>query len=200
MEPRHLPLLMMLLFLAFVVLARVGIQFALVGDSGIRSGHKLRTSWEISISYLMFGTVVVQLVLSWLYAETLIRPHIELGSASTWIGVMLCIIGIISASYCQFAMGKNWRMGVDPDEKTELITSGIYSKIRNPIYTACMVYGLGLLVLAPNVLMLITGLVGFYAVKAYVRDIEEPYLIGLHGEEYVRYMESTGSFLPNFGK
>ncbi len=198
MEPRHLPLFMMVLFLAFVVLARVGMQFALVGDSGIRSGGKLKTTREISISYLMFGTVVVQLVLSWLYAVTLIGPHVELGSASTWIGVMLCISGILFVSYCQFAMGKSWRMGVDPDEKTELITSGIYSKIRNPIYTACMVYGLGLLVLAPNFLMLMAGLVGFYAVKAYVRYIEEPYLIGLHGEKYMRYMERTGSFLPRF--
>ena len=196
MEPRHLPLFMMVLFLAFVVLARVGMQFALVGDSGIRSGGKLKTTREISISYLMFGTVVVQLVLSWLYAVTLIGPQLELGSASTGIGVMLCISGILFASYCQFAMGKNWRMGVDPDEKTELITSGIYSKIRNPIYTACMVYGLGLLILAPNVLMLVTGIVGFFAVKAYVRSIEEPYLLVLHGEKYLRYMESTGSFLP----
>ncbi len=198
MESRHLPLFMMVLFLAIVVLARVGMQFALVGDSGIRSGGKLNTTREISISYLMFGTVVVQLVLSVLYALALIGPHVELGSASTGIGVMLCIGGILFASYCQFAMGNNWRMGMDPDEKTELITSGIYSKIRNPIYTACMVYGLGLLVLAPNVLMLMAGLVGFYAVKAYVRLIEEPYLIGLHGEKYFRYMERTGSFLPRF--
>ena len=198
MEPRHLPLIMMLLFLAFVVLARVGIQFALVGNSGIRSGGKLNTSWEISISYLMFGTLVVQVVLSCLYAVTLIGPHIELGSVSKWIGIMLCLSGIMFASYCQFAMGKNWRMGVDPDEKTELITSGIYSKIRNPIYTACMVHGLGLLALAPNVLVLVNGLVGFFAVNAYVRHVEEPYLIRIHGEKYLRYTESTGSFLPRF--
>jgi len=114
MEPRHLPLLMMLLFLAFVVLARVGIQFALVGDSGIRSGHKLRTSWEISISYLMFGTVVVQLVLSWLYAETLIRQHIELGSASTWIGVMLCIIGMHIRQLLSVRYGKKLENGCRP--------------------------------------------------------------------------------------
>ena len=93
-------------------------------------------------------------------------------------------------------MGKDWRIGVDPDEETELITTGIYSKIRNPIYTACIVHGLGLLVLAPNAMVLVTGLVGFYSIHAYVRQIEEPYLIRLHGEKYVQYRESTGSFLP----
>lgn len=196
MNSIHLPLIMMTLFLTLVVFARVGIQYFSVGDSGIRPGSKLKTKREILISYAMFGTLVVQLVLSWLYVVGLIGPQVELGSAGTWIGVVLCVIGIVSASYCQFAMGKNWRIGVDPDEKTELVTTGIYSKIRNPIYTACMIFGLGLLVLAPNAYMLITGLVGFFAVQAYVRRIEEPYLIGLHGEEYLRYMESTGSFLP----
>jgi protein-S-isoprenylcysteine O-methyltransferase Ste14 len=30
-------------------------------------------------------------------------------------------------------MGKNWRIGVDPDEEAELVTSGVYSKIRYDI-------------------------------------------------------------------
>ena len=76
-------------------------------------------------------------------------------------------------------MGKNWRIGVDPEEQTELVTDGIYSKIRNPIYTACIVHGVGLLVLAPNAMVLVIGLIGFYAINAYVRHIEEPYLTKL---------------------
>lgn len=196
MEPRYLPLLMMVMFVVVVIVGRVGVQLTSVGDSGIRSAAKLKTTRQIFISCLMFGTLVVQLLLAWLYAVALIEPQIELGYANTWVGLALCCSGILFASYSQFAMGKNWRIGVDPDEDTELVTTGIYSKIRNPIYTACIVHGLGLLVLAPNALVLVTGLVGFYAISTYVRDIEEPYLVKLHGEKYVQYMENTGSFLP----
>lgn len=196
MELKHLPLLMMVMFVVVVIVGRVGVQLSSVGDSGIRSASRLKSSKEIFISSLMFGTLVVQLLLAWLYAATIIEPHIETGKASTWVGLVLCFCGILFASYSQFAMGKDWRIGVDPEEKTELITTGIYSKVRNPIYTACIVHGLGLLVLAPNAMVLVTGLVGFYSIRAYVRQIEEPYLMELHGEKYVQYKESTGSFLP----
>ena len=187
---------MMVMFVVVVIVGRVGVQLTSVGDSGIRSAAKLKTTRQIFISCLMFGTLVVQLLLAWLYAVALIEPQIELGYANTWVGLALCCSGILFASYSQFAMGKNWRIGVDPDEDTELVTTGIYSKIRNPIYTACIVHGLGLLFLAPNALVLVTGLVGFYAISTYVRDIEEPYLNNLHGEKYARYMQSTGSYLP----
>ena len=93
-------------------------------------------------------------------------------------------------------MGKQWRIGVDPNEKTELVTAGIYAKIRNPIYTGCIVFGTGLILLAPHVLFVITGIVGYFAVRAYVKDIEEPYLVKLHGEKYRQYMSQTRSFFP----
>ena len=198
MEPKYLPLLMVGLFLIVVIAGRVSMQLATVGDSGIRHSGKLKTTKAVFISWLMFGTLFVQLLVAVLYSRALIQSQIALGSSSRWIGLALCFSGILLASYSQFAMGKNWRIGVDPDEETELVTSGIYSKIRNPIYTACIVHGLGLILLAPNALMLVTGLVGFYAIIAYVRHIEEPHLITLHGEQYERYMERTGSFFPRF--
>lgn len=200
MDPRYLPLIMMILFFVVVIVGRVSMQLIWVGNSGIRPGGKLKTPKEICISYLMFGTLLVQLFLSSLYAASRIDPLIALGSVGLWVGVTLCIGGILFTSYCQFAMGGNWRIGVDPDEETELVTSGIYSKIRNPIYTGCIAHGVGMLFLAPNVLVFIAGFTGLYAIRAYVRYIEEPYLIKLHGDEYVRYMECTGSFLPNLRK
>ncbi|OED44088.1 hypothetical protein AB833_02375 [Chromatiales bacterium (ex Bugula neritina AB1)] len=196
MEQKYLPLLMVSLFFVIVIIGRVGVQLASVGDSGIRHAGKLKTTRAVFISYLMFGTLVVQLLLSLLYSADIIEPQIALSNTVTGLGLALCIGGILSASYSQFAMGSNWRIGVDPHEKTELVTSGIYSKVRNPIYTACIVHGIGLLLLAPNVLMLLTGVIGFFAITAYVRQIEEPYLVKLHGQKYLYYMERTGSFLP----
>lgn len=196
MEPKYLPLLMVVVFLLVVILGRIGVQLTLVRDSGIRSARRLKTTKEVLISCLMFGTLIAQLILALLYAAAYIGPQIELGNTGTWLGLVLCFGGIVFASYSQFAMGDEWRIGLDPDEETALVTSGIYSKIRNPIYTACIVHGVGLLVLAPNAIFLLTGIVGFYAIRAYVRHIEEPYLIKLHGDEYMRYMETVGSFLP----
>ncbi len=196
MESKHLPLLMMILFLLIIIVGRVACQFILTGNSGIRPNTKLKTKKEVLISFIMFGVVGVQTLLAWLFSTSSIDKQIELGSIATWLALALCAFGILFSSYAQYAMGKQWRIGVDPNEKTELVTTGIYAKIRNPIYTGCIVFGSGLLLLAPHVLFVITGLVGYFAVRAYVKDIEEPYLVKLHGENYRQYMSQTGSFFP----
>ena len=196
MESKHLPLLMMILFLLMIIIGRVAFQFILTGNSGIRPGTKLKTKKEVLISFVMFGVVGVQTLLAWFFSVSRLAAQIELGVITTWIGVALCIFGILFSSYAQFAMGEQWRIGVDPDEKTKLVTEGIYGKIRNPIYTGCIVFGTGLILLAPHVLFVITGIVGYFAVRAYVKDIEEPYLVKLHGEKYRQYMSQTRSFFP----
>jgi protein-S-isoprenylcysteine O-methyltransferase Ste14 len=33
-------------------------------------------------------------------------------------------------------MGDSWRIGVDPQETTGLVTSGVFTRVRNPIFTA----------------------------------------------------------------
>jgi len=198
MDTHHLPLLMMVIFLLIIILGRVALQFIWVGDSGVRSGTRLRTKKEMLISFLMFGVVGVQALLAWFYATSRLKPQLELGALSVGIGLTLCVIGIAFSSYAQHKMGKEWRIGVDPNEKTELVTTGIYQFIRNPIYTGCIVHGTGLIILAPHVLFLVTGIVGYFAVRAYVKDIEEPHLIELHGDRYRDYMTKTGSFFAPF--
>ena len=189
---------MMSIFFLIIIFARVAFQFIAFNDSGIRSGTRLRTKKEMCISFLMFGVVGVQTLLAWLYAWSRLKPQLELGSLSIGIGLALCVIGIAFSSYAQHKMGKEWRIGVDPNEKTELVTTGLYKFIRNPIYTGCIVHGTGLIILAPHLLFLITGLVGYFAVRAYVKDVEEPYLIEIHGDNYRHYMSQTGSFFPRF--
>jgi len=198
MDTKQLPILMMVVFLLVIIVGRVVFQLILTGKSGIHSGTKLKTRKEMFISFLTFGVIGIQTFLTWLISSSRLEPQIEFGLLITWIGIILCISGILFASYSQFAMGKEWRIGVDPGEETQLVTTGIYKTIRNPIYTGCIIHGTGLILLAPHISLLITGIVGYLAIRAYVKEIEEPYLISLHGEKYQQYMSQTGSFFPRF--
>ena len=198
MDTKQLPILMMVVFLLVIIVGRVVFQLMLTGKSGIHSGTKLKTRKEMFISFLTFGVIGIQTFLTWLISSSRLEPQIEFGLLITWIGIILCISGILFASYSQFAMGKEWRIGVDPGEETQLVTTGIYKTIRNPIYTGCIIHGTGLILLAPHISLLITGIVGYLAIRAYVKEIEEPYLISLHGEKYQKYMSQTGSFFPRF--
>ncbi len=196
METKDLPLLMMVIFLLIIIIGRIAVQLISTGNSGIRPGTRLKTKKEVLISFVMFGVLGVQTVLAWLYSVSYIESQVELGPVATWLGIALCASGTLFSSYAQHAMGKEWRIGVDPNEKTELVETGIYAKVRNPIYTGCIVFGTGLLFLAPHALFLITGIVGYFAVRAYVTEIEEPYLLNLHGDSYRQYLVKTGSFFP----
>lgn len=198
MESKHLPFLMMILFAVILVAGRVALQFFLTRDSGIRPSTKLKTKKEMSISFLLVSVVGIQAVLAWLFSESYLEAQIELGGMTRGLGVALCVLGLAFSSYAQYAMGKEWRIGVDPDEKTTLVTTGIFNKIRNPIYTGCIVHGIGLIFLAPHVLFFVTGVVGYLTIRAYVKNIEEPYLVKLHGDDYRQYVAQTGSFFPRF--
>ncbi len=200
MNPEHYAIMMMLLFVLVVVAGRVAVQFYLTGDSGIRSGTRLKSTKDILISFLMFGVLGIQLLLTWLYSMSIIEAQVELGAIGSGAGIALCLAGIVFASYAQIVMGKEWRIGVDPDEKSQLVTTGIYGKIRNPIYTGCIIHGAGIVFLAPHAFIFLAGIVGYYAVRAYVKHIEEPYLIALHGDEYRQYMSRTGSFFVKLGR
>ncbi len=35
-------------------------------------------------------------------------------------------------------MGASWRIGVNPDERTKLVTGGVFAHVRKPISTAIL--------------------------------------------------------------
>ena len=100
----------------------------------------------------------------------------------------------------QMGMGDSWRIGVDPAERTGLVTGGIFALVRNPIFTAMLVTALGLTLMVGNVISL-TGLAALYAaLEVQVRFVEEPYLRTVHGPDYERYTATAGRFLPGLGR
>jgi protein-S-isoprenylcysteine O-methyltransferase Ste14 len=98
------------------------------------------------------------------------------------------------------AMGASWRIGVDPGERTQLVTSGPFALVRNPIFAAMLPTALGLTLLVPSWVAFV-GLVGLMlALELQVRVVEEPYLLSVHREEYAVYSARVGRFLPGVGR
>ena len=93
-------------------------------------------------------------------------------------------------------MGVSWRIGVDESEKTELVTHGMFSLSRNPIYFGMLLVGLGFVVLVPHVYMVICYVLAFVGINLQVRTIEEPHLKRVFGEEYAEYYKKTNRYFP----
>jgi protein-S-isoprenylcysteine O-methyltransferase Ste14 len=121
------------------------------------------------------------------------------GAVGHAIGLILSVAGLVATLYAQIAMGSSWRIGVDPTERTELVTAGPFALVRNPIFAAMIPTAIGLTLLVPSIVAL-AGLAALVvALELQVRVIEEPYLLRTHGSTYAGYASDTGRFFPGVG-
>jgi len=122
------------------------------------------------------------------------------GTGAGILGVVLASLGIAITLVAQFAMGDAWRIGVDPSERTELVTHGPFSLVRNPIFAAMIPAFTGVALLAPNAVTIAGAILLMVALELQTRLIEEPYLFRVHGERYAVYAARAGRFLPGVGR
>lgn len=189
-------LLMFIVFMLVVVISRVIYQYTLIQDHGIRTPRMQLSSIATITSALLlvaFGGIFVLSLLDW---RALSNPIETMVAGRTSIGIVVCLAGVSLISYSQYEMGANWRIGVDENETTELVITGIYRIVRNPIYTGVAVFLFGMIMLLPQVTTVCLVLLGLLSIHLHVRYIEEPHLRKLHGERFTRYCESAGAYWP----
>jgi protein-S-isoprenylcysteine O-methyltransferase Ste14 len=114
------------------------------------------------------------------------------------VGAAVCVGATIATFSCWREMGRSWRIGIDPQEKTQLIFGGPFRIVRHPIYTLSIFLVLGTLVTTPTLVMLAVAVVHIACMQFEARR-EELYLLGKHGNAYAEYMKRVGRFWPRSG-
>lgn len=112
------------------------------------------------------------------------------------VGLAVAVIGVGLTLAAQISMGDSWRIGVDAQERTEMVTDGAFAIVRNPIFSAMVVTAVGLTAMVPNVVSVIGFLALIVALELQVRFVEEPYLATVHGDPYEQYRQQVGRFVP----
>jgi protein-S-isoprenylcysteine O-methyltransferase Ste14 len=115
------------------------------------------------------------------------------------VGAALFVAGVALIVVSQEAMGRSWRIGIDRVARTELVTTGPFSRVRNPIFTSLVVVLAGNALLVGNVITLAAVAVMVLSVQLQARR-EEDHLLALHGGAYASYAERVGRFLPGVGR
>lgn len=196
--------LALVLYAVYLLLAfglRTLIQYRRTGSTGFHGlgGRPGSAEWIAGVGFavaLLLGAAApVLALLGW------VEPIASLDtSAAHVLGNALALLGIAATIYAQLAMGTSWRIGVDPEERTRLVTSGPFALVRNPIFAAMLPTALGLTLLVPS-WVAIAGLVGLIvALELQVRVVEEPYLRRAHGDAYAGYAARVGRFFPGVGR
>jgi protein-S-isoprenylcysteine O-methyltransferase Ste14 len=179
---------------------RVAVQLRRTGATGLHGLPPGAGVLEWVAGGLFVGgaaTVALALILA---AAGILGPVATLdGTVGHAAGVVLAVTGIGLTFGAQLAMGDSWRVGVDPEERTELVTGGPFALVRNPIYSAMLPTVLGLVLMAPSALTIAGFLILFAGLELQVRLVEEPYLLQVHGSAYSAYASRVGRFVPRLG-
>jgi protein-S-isoprenylcysteine O-methyltransferase Ste14 len=178
---------------------RMLIQFRRTGDTGFRSqaGRPGSAEWWARLSFV--GALALGLAAPIADLAGL-EPFDALdGRGVALIGVLLAVLGIVGTLLAQLAMGNSWRIGVEPSERTDLVTGGVFNLVRNPIFTTMGVTAAGLALVVPNVVALVGLVVLVFALELQVRVVEEPYLRSVHGDAFAGYTARVGRFVPGVG-
>ena len=115
-------------------------------------------------------------------------------------GVLAMLGGLALCLAAQNAMGASWRIGVDPDERTALVTTGLFGSVRNPIFTAMILFAAGSALAVPTVVTVLGLVVATAGIVAQVLAVEEPHLRRQHGTAYDAYVSRSGRFLPSLAR
>jgi len=93
-----------------------------------------------------------------------------------YIGVTLMVLSLFWILIAQFQMKKSWRIGIDEELKTELITTGLFKYSRNPIFSGIIVNLIGLFFTLPTLVSLSFFLISYILIQTQIR-LEEEFLL-----------------------
>ena len=130
----------------------------------------------------------------WIYFidnPTLIQPVLFFS------GILAGIIGVVLAVMASKVISVSTVADMRTDRKAELVTDGIYSRVRHPLYLATILVFLALVLIYPYAPVIVFSLcmIFYTTIGAY---FEEQKLIHHYGEEYLEYKKKAGFILPRF--
>lgn len=133
-------------------------------------------------------SVVAAEVLSLLFAPPYLpQPLVAAGVVLGFLGDILFTVSVVT-------MKDSWRAGIAEHDKTEIITSGIYSISRNPAFLAFDCVYVGLLLIAFHWVLLVFSVFAMIMLHLQILQ-EETFLSKTFGAEYNVYKSKVRRYL-----
>ena len=152
----------------------------------------------LGVGPLYVVTIILMTVISIILSTTRVIPVITCTNMR-WIfvliGILCFIIGITL-----------WLKAVIIDRldahiiKNELVTTGVYACVRNPVYSAFMFVCTGVLLIYGNLVLLLLPIIYWGFMTILMKLTEEKWLEDLYGKEYIQYRQRVNRCIPWKGK
>jgi conserved domain protein len=148
----------------------------------------------LGVGPLYVITIILMTIISIILSVTRFIPVITFTNMR-WIfiliGILCFIIGITL-----------WLKAVIIDRldahiiKNELVTTGVYAYVRNPVYSAFMFVCTGVLLIYGNLVLLVLPIIYWGFMTVLMKLTEEKWLEDLYGKEYVQYRQRVNRCIP----
>ncbi len=157
---------------------------------------KSKRGWlEIMLLSLMWlGSVILPIL--WVATPLFSFADYPLHPAQYAAGVGLFSLGLWLFYRAHVDLSTNWSVGLDIRENHTLITSGVYRRLRHPMYSAILLQAGGQALIAPNWIVGAFYLCAFILMFSFRVGPEEQMMLQQFGDSYEIYMRTSRRLLP----
>jgi protein-S-isoprenylcysteine O-methyltransferase Ste14 len=110
------------------------------------------------------------------------------------LGVILVTAGFVIFVWALGSFGSSWRIGIDEKAPGDLVTGGIFSVSRNPIFLFLDLYFIGTFLMNGALILLIFAVFIVLGLHYQIMQ-EERFLARNYGQAYRDYCSRTGRYL-----
>ncbi|GMQ82896.1 MAG: protein-S-isoprenylcysteine O-methyltransferase [Rhodothermia bacterium] len=192
-------------------LFRIALIVIVVAMAGISATFRIRArrdsgtiprskeGWKMGLTRLVFALLLFLPIFAYMLRPAWMSwSEIVLPEWMRWAGIGIGII-VIPLVYLVFStIGSNISETVLTKESHQLVTTGIYSRVRHPLY---MVTSLGLVsfsLLTANWFIAAMSVISITLILAVVVPKEEEQLVQHFGDDYRNYQKRSGKMWPRF--
>lgn len=143
---------------------------------------------EIALKVSTCALPLIQLI-SIIYSKENIYASLKIA------GVVITAIGVVTFIISVLQMKDNWRAGVQREDKTNLVVTGIYAISRNPAFLGFDLMYIGILLSYFNWYLCLATVIGVLLFHLQIVNVEEDFLIEAFGNEYLQYKSKVCRYL-----
>jgi protein-S-isoprenylcysteine O-methyltransferase Ste14 len=182
-----------------VVLAATMVMLAIRAPHG-RDSRRVKVAksyWnQLEAGLLVLVWVGFFIPFIWIASPLFAFAEYPLRMGPLFAGMACFVIGLWLFYRSHADLGTNWSITLEVREQHRLVTQGIYRRIRHPMYTALVLYGLAHALVIPNWIAGPSNLVPFVILFLLRVGTEERMMIEQFGDEYSAYMSRTKRLVP----
>lgn len=176
------------------------VYIAIRGRFGGRTKHneKVVSRADMRDRALMGVVFVGNIILPALYLFTpwLGFADYRLPGFIPWCGTAIMVAALWLFWRAHVDLGLNWSVTLEMRKEHELITHGVYRRVRHPMYTAIFLFAIAQGLLLQNWLAGWAGFVSFALLYLVRTPREEKMMREFFGESYREYTQRTGRLVP----